>query len=135
MAQYIGGSHSAAFSRAPIPIGEGLSGWVAEHKLPIVNGNPTVEPNCLKAAGLFTAESSALSVPLFGSSDAVLGVLTVYSAKSAAFSKEHLHVLQAVQTKFALALEDALVFGSADTHAPGLTQSAAKPTTKVSSAR
>ncbi len=133
--QYISGPLAAAFSARPIQVGEGLSGWVAEYQLPIVNGNPTVEPNYLKTTGLYRADSSALSVPLFDLSGAILGALTVYSAKPAAFSKQHLSILQAVQTKFALALECARGFGAVETPARGLSHSNAEPAAKGSSSR
>jgi putative nucleotidyltransferase with HDIG domain len=132
-ALYIIGPFAAAFSARPIPIGEGLSGWVAHNELPIVNGNPTVEPNFLKALGLFTAESSALSVPLFTLGGPVLGALTVYSAKPAAFSKQHLNILEAVKTKFALALQCALELETAETQARALSHSKAEPAAQGSS--
>lgn len=115
--QYIDGRCSAAFNSQSIPLGEGLSGWVALNERPIINGNPTVEPNYLAASGAFNAESSALSVPLFDLGGAVFGVLTIYSQKPAAFSKDHLRILQAIQTKFSLSLQNALRFKTAETDA------------------
>jgi putative nucleotidyltransferase with HDIG domain len=103
-----------AFSMLQIPVGAGLSGWVAENARPIVNGNPTVEPNYLSQSGLLTAASSALSIPLFDPSCAVFGVLTLYSAASAAFSKDHLRILQAIEPLFSLALQNALRLGNAE---------------------
>ena len=35
------------FSSLEIPVGQGLSGWVAENRKPILNGNPSVEPGYL----------------------------------------------------------------------------------------
>ncbi|MGH9606103.1 MAG: HD domain-containing phosphohydrolase [Terracidiphilus sp.] len=99
LAPYIDGSCAHAFSEQPIPIGEGLSGWVAENQRPIVNGNPTVEPNFLKESGLFTANSSALSVPLAGANSAVFAVLTLYSRQYAAFSRDHVRILQAIESR------------------------------------
>ena len=102
------GAH--AFSAEPIPVGEGLSGWVAQSARPIVNGNPTVEPNYLAGSNAFTGTSSALSIPLFNRIGSVFAVLTVYSSKQAAFSPHHLRSLQAIEPRFALALENALRF-------------------------
>jgi putative nucleotidyltransferase with HDIG domain len=103
-----------AFSQRHMPIGEGLSGWVADSARPIANGNPTVEPNYLSETGLFTAASSALSVPLFGSGGTIAGVLTVYSSRSAAFSKNHLRILQAIEPEFSLSLQKAHGFRIAE---------------------
>jgi diguanylate cyclase (GGDEF)-like protein/putative nucleotidyltransferase with HDIG domain len=117
MPQYIDGNLAHAFSAQYIPLGEGLSGWVAENERPIVNGNPTVEPNYVPECAIFTENSSALSVPLFDPNGVVFGVLTVYAAKHAAFSKDHLRILQAVQSKFSLSLENAFRFRTAETDA------------------
>ncbi len=105
---YSGGRSASAFSAQPIPAGEGLSGWVAQSARPIVNGNPTVEPNYLSGSGSFAGSSSALSIPLFNLSGAILGVLTVCSSKQAAFAKDDLRVLQAIEPRFSLALENTL---------------------------
>jgi putative methionine-R-sulfoxide reductase with GAF domain len=106
--QFIEDTGFEAFSMGQISIGEGLSGWVAENARPIVNGNPTMEPNYLSETGLLTASSSALSVPLCEPDGAVFGVLALYSAASAAFSKDHLRILEAIESRFSLALQKAL---------------------------
>ena len=110
--QLVGGDAKAAFSTRPIPLGEGLSGWVAEHARPIVNGNPAVEPNYEPESGVLTAASSALSVPLFARDGArngsVLGVLTLYAAANAAFSKDHLGILEALEARLSQAFQRAL---------------------------
>jgi putative methionine-R-sulfoxide reductase with GAF domain len=108
---FIGGDLANAFSQMQMPLGEGLSGWVAEHARPIVNGNPTVEPNYLSDSGVLTATSSALSVPFFDANGSVFGVITLYSAAGAAFSKEHLGILEALESRFSQALQRALSSG------------------------
>jgi putative nucleotidyltransferase with HDIG domain len=107
-AVYVDGLCEKSFSARPIEVGEGLSGWVAEHSRGIVNGNPTVEPNFLSEVGLFTNNSSALCAPLFNASDDVLGVLTLYSREQAAFSKEHLRLLEGIAPEFTRSLEGAM---------------------------
>jgi hypothetical protein len=62
----------------------------------------------MAAAVQFTANSSALSVPLCGADGAVFGALTLYCRDAAAFSGEHLQILQAIQLEFTLALQHAL---------------------------
>jgi GAF domain-containing protein len=87
-------------------MGEGLSGWVAENSRTILNGNPTVEPNILIQAGLFTSSSSALSAPVFSSTGSVLGAVTLYSRERSAYSQDHLRVLEEIAREFAWALEN-----------------------------
>jgi diguanylate cyclase (GGDEF)-like protein len=97
-----------------LPVGEGLSGWVAYCGKAILNGNPKVEPNYLVNRDLGIQLSSALSLPLFDLSAEVFGVLTIYADTPDAFSRDHLRILQAVESKFSLSLENALRFRSAE---------------------
>jgi putative nucleotidyltransferase with HDIG domain len=115
--QFIDGACFKAFSMRQMPIGEGLSGWVAENARAIVNGNPTVEPNYLSESGLFNSTSSALSIPLFDPSGGIFGALTLYAAASAAFSKDHLRILQGIESRFSLSLQNALRSSIAETDA------------------
>jgi putative nucleotidyltransferase with HDIG domain len=107
-ARYMNGSCECAFSSRAIPLGEGLSGWVAENGRSIVNGNPTVEPNFVPETGLFTLDSSALAVPLSSASGASLGAVALYARERAAFSKDHRQLLEELMPEFAPALENAL---------------------------
>ena len=112
--QYIDGDGARCLSTDALPIGEGLSGWVAHNGKAILNGNPKVEPNYIVKRNLGTQLSSALSLPLFDLSSEVFGVLTVYAGAPDAFSRDHLRILQAVESKFSLSLENALRFRSAE---------------------
>ena len=118
LSQFVDCSVQNAFiPTVSIPIGEGLSGWVAKSARPIVNGNPTVEPNYRAESGLFTATSSAISIPLFKVTGDLFGVLSLYANANAAFSKDHLRILQAIESKFSLSLQNALRFRVAETDA------------------
>lgn len=90
-------------------MGEGLSGWVAENRKPILNGNPSVEPGYLADPAKFSTLRSALAVPLEGLSG-VIGVMTLYRAERDAFSRDHLRILLAITSKVSLAVENALIF-------------------------
>jgi GAF domain-containing protein len=106
VAEYMDNRCKQIFSAQPIPIGKGLSGWVAENARPIVNGNPTVEPNFVTETAFFTATGSALSIPLIDSGKGVMGVLTLYAREPAAFSKDHLRILEGIGPQIALTLVD-----------------------------
>lgn len=105
---YKDGACASVFSDRPIALGAGLSGWVIENGRPILNGNPTVETQLLPGVSLFSANSSALSVPLTDENGAVFGALTLYSTRQAAFSSDHLRILQAIEPRFTLALQNAI---------------------------
>jgi diguanylate cyclase (GGDEF)-like protein len=99
-----------------IPLGQGLSGWVAANRKPIVNGNPSVEPGYLNDSSKFSTLRSAISVPLEGV-HGVLGVLSLYKAEADAFTQDHLRVLLAISSKVALSIENALKYQQAESSA------------------
>ncbi|MFN7920913.1 MAG: diguanylate cyclase [Bryobacteraceae bacterium] len=105
-ALYSSGDDSEVFGRLRIPLGEGLSGWVAQNSRPIVNGNPSVESGYLGDAHRFTVMRSAISVPL-EANDQVIGALTLYRRDPDAFSNDHLRILLAVNSKAAMTIENA----------------------------
>lgn len=107
--RYVKGESFRLFSSLEIPVGQGLSGWVAENNLPILNGNPAVEPGYLNDPRLVTSLRSAVSVPL-RSGERTVGVLTLYSLSSAAFTSDHRRVLLAAAPRAAQAIENSLRF-------------------------
>jgi diguanylate cyclase (GGDEF)-like protein/putative nucleotidyltransferase with HDIG domain len=107
--RYVNGEDFRLFSSLEIPVGEGLSGWVAENRKPILNGNPSVEPSYLGNPAKFSTLRSALAVPLEGLSGTI-GVMTLYRAGNDAFSRDHLRILLAISSKVSLAIENALIF-------------------------
>ncbi len=88
------------FAYAPMPLGAGLSGWVAENGKAIINGNPTVEPGFSSD----TALHSALSVPLV-TPRGIIGVVSLYRKDQDAFSNDHLGSLSVLSSVLANALE------------------------------
>ena len=115
-AEYVIGENFSLFSSLEIPLGQGLSGWVAENRKPIVNGNPAAEPGYLNDETKFTTMRSALSVPLIGLNGTV-SVLTLYRSERDAFSNDNLRILLAVSHKVALSIENALKFEQAQSTA------------------
>jgi diguanylate cyclase (GGDEF)-like protein/putative nucleotidyltransferase with HDIG domain len=111
--EFINGENSRLFASLEIPLGHGLSGWVAENRMPIVNGNPSVEPGYLNDRTKFSTLGSALAVPLEGL-NGVIGTLALYHAGHNAFSKDHLRVLQAIVGKLALSVENAMKYRQAE---------------------
>ncbi len=115
-AEYVNGENFRLFSSLEIPLGQGLSGWVAEKRKPIINGNPSVEPGYLDDETKFTTMRSALAVPLIGLNGTV-SVLTLYHSERDAFTNDHLRILLAIVPKLALSIENALRFQQAESSA------------------
>jgi diguanylate cyclase (GGDEF)-like protein/putative nucleotidyltransferase with HDIG domain len=114
--EYVNGDNYRLFSSLRIPIGQGLSGWVAQNRKPIVNGNPSVEPGYLNDPSKFSTLRSALAVPL-DAVGGVIGVLALYRADRDAFTSDHLRILLAVSSKMALSIENALKYQQAENSA------------------
>ncbi len=113
---YVSGDDFRLFSALEIPVGQGLSGWVAENRKPILNGNPSVEPGYLNDPSKFSTLRAAVAVPLEGV-NGVLGVLALYHAERDAFTKDHLRILLAISAKIGLSIENALRFRQAESSA------------------
>jgi diguanylate cyclase (GGDEF)-like protein/putative nucleotidyltransferase with HDIG domain len=111
--QFVYGEDFRLFSSLEIPMGQGLSGWVAETRKPILNGNPSVEPGYLNDPKVFTLLRSALAVPLDGLTGTV-GVLTLYRSGKDAFTRDNLRILLAISSKISLSVENALKFRQAE---------------------
>lgn len=111
--EFVSGENHRFFASLQIRIGEGLSGWVAANQKPIINGNPSAEASYLEDRSKVSTLSSALSIPLQGVND-LIGVLTLYHAEFDAFSSDHARILMAIESKLALAIENALKYRIAE---------------------
>ncbi len=114
--EYVTGDDFRLFSNLEIPMGQGLSGWVAENRKPILNGNPSVESGYLNDPTKTSMLRSAVAVPLEGG-NGVLGVLSVYHTERDGFTKDHLRILLAITSKIAMSIENALRFQQAESSA------------------
>ena len=114
--EYVNGDNFRLFAALRIPMGEGLSGWVAQNRKPMLNGNPSVEHGYVNDPNRFSALRSAISVPLEGL-HGVVGVLTLYHSEPDAYTSDHLRILLAISSKVALSVENALAFQEAESSA------------------
>ena len=110
---YTNGDDYRVFASLKIPIGEGVSGWVAENHKPIVNGFPALEPGYLDNPLRIERMGSALAVPLLGLDDGLLGVLTLYKLEAEAFSSDHLRILLAISEKVGASIANAAKYQDA----------------------
>ena len=113
--EFVSGDNFRIFASLQIPLGAGLSGWVAHNRKPIVNGDPAVETG-LVAGGHVAPLCSAISVPLEGL-QGVVGVLTLYHSEPDIYTQDHLRILGAISSKVAFSLENALAFREAENSA------------------
>ena len=116
ISEFIEGPNRALFSSMRIPVGEGLSGWVADNCKSIVNGNPTVEPGYDGELAKPGCLQSALAVPLIGSCGNV-GVISLYRSERDAFTQDDLRILTLISSKLGVAIENALKYKATESSA------------------
>jgi diguanylate cyclase (GGDEF)-like protein/putative nucleotidyltransferase with HDIG domain len=110
--KYVHGVDYEIFNSLEIPLGQGISGWVAQNEKPIINGDPKSESKYLGDPTRTSRLRSALSVPLHGR-DKVAGVLSLYLMEPQAFTSDHLRLLLAASSKLGLSIENAMQFEDA----------------------
>ena len=114
--ELVSGDNFRLLSSLNIRVGEGLCGWVAENRKPIVNGNPQLESGYVSDPEKFTTLRSAIAVPLEGL-NGVVGVLAMYQSDPDAFTADNLRILLAITSKIALSIENALKYQQAESSA------------------
>jgi len=88
--------------------GQGLTGWVARNRRPLVNARPSAE---FEAAGLTAATTlqSALVAPLV-CSDRLIGTLAVYSTQADFYTDDHRRLLDRVSEQASAVIRNSIVF-------------------------
>ena len=103
-AEFVSGENFRLFSSLRIPMGEGLSGWVAQNHKAILNGNPSVEPGYLNDPTKYSTLRAALAVPI-ESETKVVAVLALYRAGQDAFSQDDLRLIETAVSILGPAIE------------------------------
>lgn len=114
--EFVSGDNFRLLASLRIPLGQGVSGWVAQNRKALVNGPPYVEPGYVNDPAKYTPLRSAISVPLEGL-QGVIGVLTLYHSERDAYTVDHRRILLAISSKVALSVENALAFQQAENSA------------------
>jgi diguanylate cyclase (GGDEF)-like protein/putative nucleotidyltransferase with HDIG domain len=102
------GTDSELIQQLALRTGQGLTGWVARNRRPLVNARPSTD---LEAAGsnLPTALQSALVCPLI-SGDRFIGTLAVYHTAPGFFRDDHRRLLDRVCEQAAAVIHNSIVF-------------------------
>ena len=106
VAEFVSGDNFRLFSSLRIPLGEGLSGWVAQNHKTILNGNPSVEPGYMNDPTKYSTLRSALAVPIEGTAGLV-AVLALYRAAQDAFTNDDLASVVAIGGELGVTLQSA----------------------------
>ena len=102
------GVEADAIGGMSVRAGQGLAGWVARNRRPLVNARPSAE---FEAAGLAKATTlqSALVAPLVFS-DRFIGTLTVYSTQADFYTDDHRRLLDRVSEQASAVINNSIVF-------------------------
>jgi diguanylate cyclase (GGDEF)-like protein/putative nucleotidyltransferase with HDIG domain len=103
------GPHAAALEAAKLADGEGLSGWVARHRLPLVNGIAAAEFHAAGISATGERLKSALVCPLIVG-DQLIGTIAVYDEDVDPYTDDHRRVLDEVSHQAASVVHNALLF-------------------------
>ena len=103
-----------------LPIGEGLVGWVAEHRMPVLVDDVTADRRWQTIHGVDDDARSAVCAPLTTGGE-VLGVISFLHRDVGMFSVEHLDLLIAIARQVSLALSNARQYGQVERRLTELT--------------
>ena len=90
-------------------VGEGLAGWVVEHREAILVDDVRKDSRWLSAPSASRDHRSAVVAPLMVADD-VIGVLMVFSRREAYFTGESLTLIQAIANQVAAAINNARLY-------------------------
>ena len=102
------GTDADIIQQISVRSGEGLTGWVARNRRPLVNARPSAD---LEAAGLAhtTSLQSALVCPLLFS-ERFIGTLSVYHIDGAFYRDDHRRLLDRVSEQAAAVINNSILF-------------------------
>lgn len=89
-----------------LTLGYGLMGWVAEHHQSVFVPDVSMDDRWVTFEGIDEAVSTAVATPLL-SGDTLIGVMGVFQTEVGEFSKDHLHLMDAIARQLSLAISNA----------------------------
>jgi diguanylate cyclase (GGDEF)-like protein/putative nucleotidyltransferase with HDIG domain len=113
-AEFAIGKNARYLSNLEVPIGDGVTGWVAQTLQPVANGNPAVDPGfrCDPAEPL----RSVLAVPLCDARGLV-AVLALYRSEKDSFTRSDLQLILAAAPSITVTALNAIAHREAELRA------------------
>lgn len=102
------GDNEKTLKEIRLKFGQGIAGWVAQHKQPIIINDPSKDERFYKEADEKTGfiTKNIVCVPVC-SNDEVIGVMQALNKKEGLFSQEDLRLLTSLSDQVAVALDNA----------------------------
>jgi PAS domain S-box-containing protein len=92
-----------------LKIGEGLAGWVVQHREPVLIGDLHRDPRWVRSSAAGQDHRSSIVVPMMVGED-VIGVLMVFHRSEKFFSSEMLNLVKAIASQVAVAINNAHLY-------------------------
>jgi diguanylate cyclase (GGDEF)-like protein len=108
VAKHAMGEATSVVKGLRIQVGQRLSGWVAANRHTIANSDPTLDLGDV-ARSVSPRLRSCLSTPLLAD-DALVGVLTLYSATVDGFTEDHRRIVEVVARQIGHTFKSAVEF-------------------------
>jgi diguanylate cyclase (GGDEF)-like protein len=102
------GANSEFFSRRPVRVGEGITGWVIANARPMCAAHPELDMRGVPAE-IASSVRGVVSAPLLRE-DGAFGAITLYSSDGSAYGADHLRLLESVCLHASGALGNALIY-------------------------
>lgn len=107
MPHHVDGDHKEALEQTNLAFGEGITGWVAANRQPLMNVSPS--PDFTRNRFLSAVFKSCLAAPLFDR-ESTLGVITLYSTRQKAYKEDDLRLMEAISHYAVSVITNALIF-------------------------
>ncbi len=104
--RFVSGADASVIQQVTLEVGEGLSGWVAWARKPLVNASPQLD------APAATSLRSALVTPLMFR-NRFIGTLALYHGKNNFYTDAHSHLAERVAGQIAAVIANSLLFDRA----------------------
>ena len=106
--RFASGVDAEVIQQISVTNGEGLTGWVARNRRPLVNARPSAD---LEAAGITapTSLQSALVCPLLFN-DQFIGTLSVYHTEAGFYRDDHRRLLDRVSEQAGAVIKNSILF-------------------------
>ena len=102
------GVDAAELERLAVRSGQGLTGWVAGNRRPVVNARPSADFDAMGADVQTTLQSALVCPLIFG--ERLIGVLAVYHVDAGFYRDDHRRLLDRVCEQASAVINNAIVF-------------------------
>jgi diguanylate cyclase (GGDEF)-like protein len=103
------GVDAEVIQQVTVHSGEGLTGWVARNRRPLVNARPSADLEAAGLAHLATGLQSALVCPLVFN-ERFIGTISVYHTEAAFYREDHRRLLDRVSEQASAVINNSIVF-------------------------